>query len=102
MRALKMHGGGPPVVAGKPLDLAYREENLDLLAKGVVNLERHIRNTRKFGVPVVVAINQFASDTPAELELLRKAALDAGARTCFLAPLPSAPPLLCSRLSFLT
>lgn len=75
------------MVAGKPLDLAYREENLDLLGKGVVNLERHIRNTCKFGVPVVVAINQFASDTPAELELVRKAALEAG-------PCPARCPLL--------
>ncbi|MFN3742173.1 MAG: formate--tetrahydrofolate ligase [Anaerolineales bacterium] len=79
VRALKMHGGGPKVVAGKPLDPAYTEENLDLLRKGLPNLERHIKNALKFGVNVVVAINTFATDTPAELELIRKAAIEAGA-----------------------
>ncbi|MFO3796135.1 MAG: formate--tetrahydrofolate ligase [Anaerolineales bacterium] len=79
VRALKMHGGGPRVVAGKPLDPAYTEENLDLLRKGLPNLERHIKNALKFGVNVVVAINTFATDTPAELELIRKAAIEAGA-----------------------
>ncbi len=79
VRALKMHGGGPKVVAGKPLDPAYTEENLDLLRKGLPNLERHIKNALKFGVNVVVAINTFATDTPAELEVIRQAALEAGA-----------------------
>ncbi len=79
IRALKMHGGGPKVVAGKPLDVAYTEENLDLLRKGLPNLERHIQNALKFGVNVVVAINKFSSDTPAELELVRRAAIEAGA-----------------------
>ncbi len=79
VRALKMHGGGPKVVAGKPLDPAYTEENLDLLRKGLPNLERHIKNALKFGVNVVVAINTFSTDTPAELEVVRKAAIEAGA-----------------------
>ncbi len=79
IRALKMHGGGPKVVAGKPLDVAYTEENLDLLRKGLPNLDRHIKNALKFGVNVVVAINKFSSDTPAELELVRRAAIEAGA-----------------------
>jgi methylenetetrahydrofolate dehydrogenase (NADP+)/methenyltetrahydrofolate cyclohydrolase/formyltetrahydrofolate synthetase len=79
VRALKMHGGGPKVVAGKPLDVAYTEENLDLLRKGLPNLERHIKNALKFGVNVVVAINKFSTDTPAELELVRQAAIEAGA-----------------------
>lgn len=79
VRALKMHGGGPKVVAGKPLAPEYTDENLDLLRAGLANLERHIQNARKFGVNVVVAVNSFATDTPAEVELIRKAALDFGA-----------------------
>jgi len=79
VRALKMHGGGPKVVAGKPLAVEYTDENLDLLRKGLVNLERHIQNARKFGVNVVVAVNSFATDTAAEVELIRASALDFGA-----------------------
>jgi formyltetrahydrofolate synthetase len=79
IRALKMHGGGPKVVAGKPLDAAYTDENLDLLRKGLPNMQHHIKNALRFGVPVVVAVNSFASDTPAEIELVRKAAVEAGA-----------------------
>lgn len=79
VRALKMHGGGPAVVAGKPLDHAYASENAELVARGCSNLVRHIENTRRYGVAVVVAVNRFASDTEAELEEVRKAALAAGA-----------------------
>ncbi|HET6845778.1 MAG TPA: formate--tetrahydrofolate ligase, partial [Anaerolineales bacterium] len=79
VRALKMHGGGPKVVAGKPLAAEYTDENLDLLRKGLPNLERHVRNAGKFGVNVVVAVNSFATDTPAEVELVRKAAMEFGA-----------------------
>ncbi len=79
VRALKMHGGGPRVVAGKPLDSAYTDENLELLRKGLPNLQHHVKNALKFGVRVVVAVNSFASDTPAEVELVRKAAIEAGA-----------------------
>ena len=79
VRALKMHGGGPKVVAGKPLDPVYMEENLDLLRKGLPNLLHHIRIARKFGVPVVVAVNGFATDSPAELDLVRRASLESGA-----------------------
>jgi formyltetrahydrofolate synthetase len=79
VRALKMHGGGPKVVAGKPLAVEYTEENLDLLTKGLPNLERHIQNALKYGVNVVVAVNSFATDTPAEVEIVRKAAIQAGA-----------------------
>ena len=79
VRALKMHGGGPKVVAGKPLAAEYTEENLDLLRAGLPNMEQHIKNALKFGVNVVVAVNSFATDTPAEVELVRKAALEAGA-----------------------
>jgi methylenetetrahydrofolate dehydrogenase (NADP+) / methenyltetrahydrofolate cyclohydrolase / formyltetrahydrofolate synthetase len=79
VRALKMHGGGPKVVAGKPLALEYTDENLDLLRKGLPNMIRHIQNALKFGVNVVVAVNSFATDTPAEVELIRQAALENGA-----------------------
>lgn len=79
IRALKMHGGGPKVVAGKPLPAEYLEENLDLLKAGLVNLERHIQNALKFGVNVVVAINSFVTDTQAEEAMLREAALKFGA-----------------------
>jgi len=79
IRALKMHGGGPRVVAGKPLPLEYTDENLDLLRAGAGNLVAHIKNALRFGIPVVVAVNRFTNDTPAEIELVRKIALEAGA-----------------------
>jgi formyltetrahydrofolate synthetase len=79
VRALKMHGGGPRVVAGKPLDSAYTDENLELLKAGLGNMQHHIKNALKYGVPVVVAVNSFATDTPAEVELVRQAAIEAGA-----------------------
>eukprot|EP00850_Spirogloea_muscicola_P003326 SM000013S26495 [mRNA] locus=s13:686634:690417:+ [translate_table: standard] len=79
VRALKMHGGGPAVTAGKPLDQAYTCEGVDLVTAGCTNLARHIENTRKYGVNVVVAINKFATDTDSELVAVRVAALAAGA-----------------------
>ena len=79
VRALKMHGGGPKVSPGKPLDPAYTQENLELLRAGLPNLIHHIQTVRKYGIPVVVAINAFSTDTPAEHELIRQAALEAGA-----------------------
>jgi formyltetrahydrofolate synthetase len=78
IRALKMHGGGPKVVAGKQLDSAYTDENLDLLRAGLGNLLHHISIARKFGIPVVVAINAFFTDSPAELEMVRKASIEEG------------------------
>ncbi len=78
VRALKMHGGGPKVVAGKPLDPAYTDENLDLLRAGLENLLAHIAIASRFGVPVVVAVNRFGTDTPAELDLVCKAAVEQG------------------------
>ena len=79
IRALKMHGGGPKVVAGQPLDAAYTEENLELLEKGGSNLVRMVQNARCFGVPVVVAVNRFSTDTEAEIDLVRRMAIAAGA-----------------------
>jgi len=78
VRALKMHGGGPKVVAGKKLDAVYQTENLELLEKGLPNLLHHIGVARSFGIPVVVAVNAFAADSPAELELVRRAAVEQG------------------------
>jgi len=79
IRALKMHGGGPRVIPGRRLDSAYTEENLGLLEAGLSNLLAHIRNADLFGMPVVVAINAFSSDTQAEIDLVRRAAFGAGA-----------------------
>jgi formyltetrahydrofolate synthetase len=76
IRALKMHGGGPKVVAGKPLDSAYLQENLNLVYAGLVNLKHHIQSACKFNMPVVVAINAFSTDTDTELELVRRAVLE--------------------------
>lgn len=84
IRALKMHGGGPRVVPGKPLAAAYTEENLDLLNAGMANLVAHIRNAKRFGIPVVVAVNKFHTDTPAEIEAVRQAAIVAGAETAVM------------------
>ena len=80
IRALKMHGGGPKVVAGLPLDDAYTKENLELLEKGCVNMVHHINTIRKAGINPVVCINCFHTDTDAEVEIVRKAAEAAGAR----------------------
>jgi methylenetetrahydrofolate dehydrogenase (NADP+)/methenyltetrahydrofolate cyclohydrolase/formyltetrahydrofolate synthetase/formate--tetrahydrofolate ligase len=85
VRALKTHGGGPKVVLGRPLDKAYTDENLSLLSAGMDNLLAHIKNAKRFGVPVVVAINSFPTDTWAEIDLIREAALAAGAADAVLA-----------------
>ncbi len=79
VRALKTHGGGPKVVAGRSLDNVYTEENLPLLRAGMANLEAHLEIADRFGVPVVVAINRFPTDSDHELELIRQSALEAGA-----------------------
>jgi formyltetrahydrofolate synthetase len=79
IRALKMHGGLGKVIAGKPLPPELTSENLDALEKGAENLIAHIRIARSYGVPVVVAVNHFHTDTDNEVELLRKIAKEAGA-----------------------
>ena len=80
IRALKMHGGGPTVVAGLALPDDYTKENLGLLEKGIANLTHHIGIIRKSGMNPVVCINSFATDTKAEIAMVRKAAEAAGAR----------------------
>jgi formate--tetrahydrofolate ligase len=80
IRALKMHGGGPKVVAGLALDEAYTKENLELLEKGVINMVHHIGTIRKAGINPVVCINCFHTDTKDEIALVRKYAEEAGAR----------------------
>lgn len=79
VRALKMHGGGPTVTAGLPLPEAYTKENLDLVEKGFSNLRKQIENARMFGVPVVVAMNAFKTDTDAELDLIARLSREHGA-----------------------
>ncbi|KAI9027868.1 formate--tetrahydrofolate ligase-domain-containing protein [Hyaloraphidium curvatum] len=80
VKALKMHGGGPEVVAGKPIPEEYQKEGLELVEKGCANMVRHIQNANKFGVPVVVAINRFTADTDKELEIVKNEAVKAGAQ----------------------
>ncbi|MEM8885269.1 MAG: formate--tetrahydrofolate ligase [Planctomycetota bacterium] len=79
IRALKMHGGLGVIKPGKPLPKELTEENLDALREGAANLVAHIGIARKFGVPVVVAVNRFHTDTDAEVDLLRGIAKEAGA-----------------------
>ena len=79
IRALKMHSGRFEIKAGKPLPEALTQEDLGALSEGLCNLEGHIANVKSFGIPVVVAINIFPTDTEAEIEMVRKAALAAGA-----------------------
>ncbi|MFO7996338.1 MAG: formate--tetrahydrofolate ligase [Dehalococcoidia bacterium] len=80
IRALKMHGGGPKVVAGLPLPDSYTKEDLGLLEKGLSNMLHHINTIRTAGINPVVCINAFHTDTKAEIDMVRKAAEAAGAR----------------------
>ncbi len=80
IRAMKMHGGGPKVVAGIALPEEYKHENLDLLEKGMVNLIHNIKIVQQSGIKPVVCINCFHTDNKEEIAMMRKAAEDAGAR----------------------
>jgi len=80
VRALKMHGGGPKVVAGKALPDEYTKENLALVEKGCVNMVHMINVIRKSGINPVVCVNRFYTDTDAEVAVIKKAAEAAGAR----------------------
>ncbi|XP_054844158.1 monofunctional C1-tetrahydrofolate synthase, mitochondrial [Eublepharis macularius] len=79
VRALKMHGGGPNVTAGAPLKREYTEENLKLVSDGCSNLRKQIEIAQLFGVPVVVALNVFRTDSPAEIDLVCEIAKRSGA-----------------------
>ena len=85
VRALKMHGGVGKIVAGKPLDPALLEENVEAVRAGAANLAAHIGIVRRYGIPAVVAINAFPTDTPAEVEAIRQVSLEAGASDAVLA-----------------
>ena len=85
IRALKMHGGVGKIVAGKPLDPALLEENVEAVRLGAQNLAKQIENVTMFGIPAIVAINSFPTDTPAEVEAIREVALAAGARDAVVA-----------------
>jgi methylenetetrahydrofolate dehydrogenase (NADP+)/methenyltetrahydrofolate cyclohydrolase/formyltetrahydrofolate synthetase len=80
IRALKMHGGGPKVVAGLPLPQSYTKEDLGLLEKGLPNMLHHINTIKTSGIKPVVCINSFYTDTKEEIAMVRKAAEAAGAR----------------------
>ena len=80
IRALKMHGGGPKVVAGLALPEEYTKENLGLVEKGLENMVHHINTIRKSGINPVVCVNCFHTDTDAEIAMVKKAAEAAGAR----------------------
>ena len=80
IRALKMHGGAFQAIPGKALDKdLVAKENMPALEKGCENLAKQIENVKIHGVPAVVAINRFTTDTEAEIELVRRLALEAGA-----------------------
>ncbi len=85
VRALKMHGGVGKIVAGKPLDPALLEENVDAVRNGSQNLAKQIETVSLYGVPSVVAINSFPTDTPGEVEAIREVALAAGAKDAVVA-----------------
>ncbi len=80
LRALKMHGGVGRVVAGKPLDPALSAEDPAAVRRGAENLAQQVANVTRHGVPCVVAVNGYPTDTPAELEAVREVGLAAGAR----------------------
>lgn len=80
IRALKMHGGGPAVAPGRPLDAAYTESHPEMVEKGIENLVAHIETVRKSGVNPVVCLNHFYTDNDDEVAVVRQAAEAAGAR----------------------
>ena len=80
VRALKMHGGGPPVTPGLPLPFEYSRERLDLLERGLANLLHHVAIIRKSGLNPVVCINRFESDSPEEAQAGTPNRRAAGAR----------------------
>ncbi|TDA70726.1 MAG: formate--tetrahydrofolate ligase [Clostridia bacterium] len=80
IRALKMHGGGPKVVPGRPIPAEYNEKNLELVEQGIANLLHHISIVQKSGAKPVVCLNSFHTDTQEEIDLVRRYVEQAGAR----------------------
>ncbi|MEN3005357.1 formate--tetrahydrofolate ligase [Dehalobacterium formicoaceticum] len=80
IRALKMHGGGPAVVPGRPIPEEYTKQNMALVEKGCENLLHHMKNIKKSGINPVVCINSFATDTKEEIALVKKIVEEAGGR----------------------
>lgn len=89
VRALKAHSGRFDVAPGRPLDKAIYRENLDAVEEGCANLEKQIENVNIFGVPCIVAVNRFKSDTARELDIIRKRSLRDGAFDCIVSDLYS-------------
>jgi formate--tetrahydrofolate ligase len=87
VRALKMHSGRFEITAGKPLPEGLQKEDLDALQAGIGNLEKQIQNVRLFGIPVVVAINKFPTDTEVEIAYVQEAAVAAGASAAHVSTL---------------
>lgn len=85
IRALKMHGGALRVVPGKPLDSAVlAKENMEALDKGCENLDKQIENVAMHGVPVVVALNHFPTDSDKEIQFVLDRAMKAGATSAVI------------------
>ena len=82
IRALKAHSGRFKIIAGKPLDEGLVKENIAAIEEGLCNLEKHIENIKIFGIPVVVAVNRFSSDTDQEVDFVKKKAMEFGADDC--------------------
>ncbi|XP_055936348.1 uncharacterized protein LOC129966028 isoform X1 [Argiope bruennichi] len=82
IRALKLHGGGPNITSGASLSKEYTQENLELVQNGYCNLAKHIEIASTFGLPVIVALNAFSTDTEAELALVKELAEKDGAFKC--------------------
>lgn len=80
VRALKLHGGGPPVAVGQTLSKFYQKENVEMVVKGCCNLKAQIKAANTYGVPIVVVVNRFASDTDAEVAAIIQQALESGAK----------------------
>lgn len=79
VRALKVHGGGPEIIAGTPLATEYLHENVELVEKGCSNLSKQITNAKMYNLPVLIAINKMSTDTELEHQVIRDISLKAGA-----------------------
>ncbi len=82
LRALKAHSGICKVVPGKPLEKCLSRPDIKALEKGICNLKKQIENIRLFGIPVVVAVNKFDSDTNKEIDFVKRKAVEFGAYDC--------------------